>query len=67
MSHYSLIIHSPSQEEEEGADESLWWSDFWTHMLEDVPEEELEEHELRGAGEVLTQSLTLSLIGGCRG
>lgn len=41
------------EEDEVDADESLWWSRFWTKMLEDVPEEDLEEQELRGAGREL--------------
>eukprot|EP00656_Telonema_subtile_P003418 TRINITY_DN11565_c0_g1_i8.p1 TRINITY_DN11565_c0_g1~~TRINITY_DN11565_c0_g1_i8.p1 ORF type:complete len:944 (-),score=152.79 TRINITY_DN11565_c0_g1_i8:347-3178(-) len=44
---------SPRKDEEVDADESLWWSRFWTKMLEDVPEEDLEEQELRGAGREL--------------
>ena len=36
------------QEEEDQADESFWWDSFWNQMLHDVPEEEMEEQELRG-------------------
>eukprot|EP00658_Telonema_sp_P-2_P039074 TRINITY_DN27939_c0_g2_i2.p1 TRINITY_DN27939_c0_g2~~TRINITY_DN27939_c0_g2_i2.p1 ORF type:complete len:637 (+),score=160.66 TRINITY_DN27939_c0_g2_i2:78-1913(+) len=42
------------REEEEGhADEAFWWSAFWSKMLEEVPEEELEEQESRGSGKEL--------------
>merc|ERR1712166_359310 len=45
---------SPIFEDDAGeADESLWWSRFWTKMLRDVPEEDLEEQEMRGTGREL--------------